>query len=356
MKIYNVKRMSLPKVAVLATGLAAAVMVVTINPLPAQAYPTKTTACTGCHDAGGSLVATPSSAALAPGAAYTVALAFTGGSGGGTVGYWISGDGGNVNGTTSSAAMKAPAVAGSYTYTVWMRDGVASTTTYSITVGAATPPTTEPPATTAPPVTEPPATTAPPVTEPPATTAPPVTEPPATTAPPVTEPPATTAPPVTEPPVTEPPATTAPPVTEPPATTAPPVTEPPATTAPPVTEPPVSSVATIRSLSPDNGVVGSRIKIKGTNFAPGTVMFGTVTATVSSWTSTAIVVKVPAINSVSIGSCDRPVWYRSGQHVAVTVNPTSAAASKAASFFVESPKGHHDRDGQNRDNHDRDHD
>jgi hypothetical protein len=335
MKIYNVKRMSLPKVAVLATGLAAAVMVVTINPLPAQAYPTKTTACTGCHDAGGSLVATPSSAALAPGAAYTVALAFTGGSGGGTVGYWISGDGGNVNGTTNSAAMKAPAVAGSYTYTVWMRDGVASTTTYSITVGAATPPTTEPPATTAPPVTEPPATTAPPTTEPPATTAPPTTEPPATTAPPVTEPPATTEPPVTEPP----------------ATTEPPVTEPPATTAPPVTEPPVSSVATISSLSRDHGVVGSRIKIKGTNFAPGTVMFGTVTATVSSWTDTAIVVKVPAINSVSIGSCDRPVWYRSGQQVAVTVNPASAAASKAASFFVESPKGHHDRD-----NHDRDHD
>jgi hypothetical protein len=146
MRIYNLRRMTIPKVAVLATGLAAAVMVVTINPPPAQAYPTKTVACTQCHDAGGSVVATPSSATPAPGAPYTVALVFTGGLGG-SVGYWISGEGGNFNGSSTSASMTAPAAAGTYVYTVWMRDNVASSTTYSITPGAA--PTTVAPATPA---------------------------------------------------------------------------------------------------------------------------------------------------------------------------------------------------------------
>ena len=36
MKIYSLKRMSIPKVAVLATGVAAALLVTTVAPLPAQ--------------------------------------------------------------------------------------------------------------------------------------------------------------------------------------------------------------------------------------------------------------------------------------------------------------------------------
>ena len=51
-KIYNLKKLSIPKVAVLATGLASGVMVVTINPAPASALPSQTAACTGCHAGG----------------------------------------------------------------------------------------------------------------------------------------------------------------------------------------------------------------------------------------------------------------------------------------------------------------
>lgn len=101
------------KVAVLATGLTAAV---SINPAPAQAYPTQATTCTGCHAAGGSVVATPSSASLAPGASYTVAITITA-TAGANSGYWISGNGVSVTGgpaatSTHSAAMIAPAAAG----------------------------------------------------------------------------------------------------------------------------------------------------------------------------------------------------------------------------------------------------
>jgi hypothetical protein len=349
MRIYNLRRMTIPKVAVLATGLAAAVMVVTINPPPAQAYPTRTVACTQCHDAGGSVTATPSSATPAPGAPYTVALAFTGGAGGG-VGYWISGEGGNFNGSSTAAPMTAPAAAGTYQYTVWMRDELTSSTTYSITVGVApttVPPTTVPP-TTVPPTTIPP-TTVPPTTVPP-TTVPPTTIPP-TTVPPTTVPP-TTVPPTTVPPTTVPP-TTVPPTTVPP-TTIPPTTVPPTTIPPTSTPPPVPSGATITSLSPDHGVVGSKVRIKGSGFAPGTVKFGSVTAAVSSWSSTSIVIKVPSINSVTIRSSNRPFWYRAGQSVAVTVNPTNAEASEAVSYFVQSRHRHHDRDGNR--HHDRDDD
>jgi len=181
------KTMSVPKLAVLTTGLAAAMLAATLSPQAAQASPTEVSACTGCHAAGGSVVATPASATQAPGASYTVALAYTGGDGSAD-GYWISGsDGSSATGSSATtASMTAPAAAGTYTYTVWVRSGVTASTTYTITVAAGT----TPPSTT--PVT-PPATT--PVT-PPATT--PVT-PPATT--PVTTPvtPATTAPATTPP-------------------------------------------------------------------------------------------------------------------------------------------------------------
>jgi len=185
LRIVSLKRKTIPKVAVLAAGLTAAVVAVTMTSAPAQASPGYASTCSSCHTAGGSVAATPSSATLAPGAAYTVALAFTGGSS--PVGYWVSGNGASVTASDAGpVSMTAPAAAGSYTYTVWMRSGVVASTTYTITVApvATTPPVT----TTTPPVT----TTTPPVT----TTTPPVT----TTTPPVT----TTTPPVTAttPPVT----------------------------------------------------------------------------------------------------------------------------------------------------------
>ena len=151
MRIYSLKRTTIPKIAVLATGLTAAILAATINPAPAQAYPTYASTCTPCHTAGGSVSATPSSATPASGAAYTVALAFTGGTSGANSGYWISGNGVSLTGgpaavSSYSVAMTAPAAAGTYTYLVWMRQGVASSKSFSITVGA--PPTTTPPPTT----------------------------------------------------------------------------------------------------------------------------------------------------------------------------------------------------------------
>jgi len=142
LKIYSLKRRTIPKIAVLATGLTAAVLVATINPAPAQAHVGYTESCDSCHDAGGSVTATPSSATVAPGASYTVALAFVGGTT--PDGFWISGNGVNVTGASStSATMTAPATAGPYTYTVWVRSGVVASTTYSITVGVVVPPTTK---------------------------------------------------------------------------------------------------------------------------------------------------------------------------------------------------------------------
>lgn len=136
LRIVSLKRKNIPKVAVLAAGLTAAVVAVTMTTAPAQASPGYASACTGCHTAGGSVAATPSSATLAPGAAYTVALAFTGGTS--PVGYWVSGNGASVTASNAGpVSMTAPAAAGSYTYTVWMRSGVVASTTYTITVAAA---------------------------------------------------------------------------------------------------------------------------------------------------------------------------------------------------------------------------
>ncbi|MEP7036086.1 MAG: Ig-like domain repeat protein, partial [Actinomycetota bacterium] len=136
MKIYSLKKKTIPKIAVLATGLTAALLAVTISPQAAQAHVGYTQSCDGCHSAGGSVKATPSSATLAPGASYTVAFAYTGG--GGASGFWISGNGVNVTGgSATSASMTAPATAGPYTYTVWVRSGVTASTTYTINVAAA---------------------------------------------------------------------------------------------------------------------------------------------------------------------------------------------------------------------------
>ena len=160
MRIYSLKRTTIPKIAVLATGLTAAVLAATINPAPAQAEPSFGVTCTGCHTAGGSVTATPSSPTVAPGAGYTVAIVITNAASGNS-GYNISLAGASVlvgapaAGKTFSAAMTAPAAAGPYTYNVGADTGAppgaASATTYSITVGASpttVPPTTVPPTTT----------------------------------------------------------------------------------------------------------------------------------------------------------------------------------------------------------------
>src|SRR5450631_2569754 len=284
MKIISLKKMSIPKIAVLATGSIAALLVATVGQAPAQASPSYATACSACHALGGSVTATPSSATVAPGAAYTVALVFTGGSS--PVGYWISGNGASVNASNAGpASMTAPAAAGSYTYTVWMRSGTSATTT-------------PPPTTTT------------------------------TTVPPTTT--TTTVPPTTT-------TTTVPPTTT--------TTEPPTTT---TTEPPPASIARIRSLSPGHGAVGTKVTIRGTNFGTsGVVKFGNVTAKASSWTSTSIVVKVPNIAfSMSSKSATVPVWYRHDKTVSVTVTPTGAAASNAVRFSLDSRHGHGHGDGQ----------
>ena len=123
MKTLNQKKISLPKIAVLATGLTAAILVATMGPTTAQAEPAFGGACTKCHAPGGSVTATPSSATLAPGAAYTVAIAITTTNTGrsgyaiynsdatGTVGTTVTTSGLGAA-TTYSAAMTAPATAG----------------------------------------------------------------------------------------------------------------------------------------------------------------------------------------------------------------------------------------------------
>jgi hypothetical protein len=72
-------------------------------------------------------------------------------------------------------------------------------------------------------------------------------------------------------------------------------------------------------LSPNNGQSGDRITISGSGFGQaGVVKFGTVTATVSSWSTTGISVTVPRQGSSS--------------RVSVTVTPANGTASNARTF------------------------
>jgi len=297
MRIYTLKKASLPKVAVLATGLTAALLAATIGPPAAQATP-RAKNCAGCHAAGGSTTARPSTATPAAGAAYTVAISLAANPVGGNTGWAIvavapatgSAFGGNTSSALSySATMTAPAAAGTYSYTVYTNqggtdpDGQASSATYSITV----------------------------------------------------------APVVTVPPTTVPP-TTVPPTTVPP-TTVPPTTVPP-TTAPPV---PPTSTARLRSLSPTHGVVGAKVTIRGSGFGkPGVVRFGTVVARASSWTSTSIVVRVPARSAFTmrLGSAAVPVWYLRAPSASVTVTPRGVSTSNALSFRLDSGEGDHEQE------------
>jgi Fibronectin type III domain len=225
LKIYSLKRMTIPKIAVLATGLTAAILAATISPQAAQATPSEQAVCTGCHGAGSApgfmqitLLGLPT---MAPSTDYAIKIDMATNSNNGNSGWWIANsDAEGVTGTTASVcrtsgstpapaaplcyggpagsttffpSMTSPATAGTYWYKVFMNQGApAASETYSalfsITVTA--PPTTVPP-TTVPPTTVPP-TTVPPTTVPP-TTVPPTTVPP-TTVPPTTVPPVITAP------------------------------------------------------------------------------------------------------------------------------------------------------------------
>ena len=146
MKIFSLKRMTIPKVAVLVTGITAALLVATVGAVPAQAKPGYTQDCTGCHGSGFSFTATPSTATPASGATYTVKFSSS------VDGYWITGSGVSAaGGSASSVSVKAPAAAGAYTYNVYARNGNGGKTTYNITVGSVAPPTTPPTSTTPPP-------------------------------------------------------------------------------------------------------------------------------------------------------------------------------------------------------------
>jgi hypothetical protein len=293
LKIYSLKRKTIPKIVVLTTGVAGALLVATINPMAAQATP-RASSCAGCHNpaTAGVTTAAPSTTAPKAGATYTVAITLVANPNGGNTGYGIvpvtAGTGSTFGGNTGSqlsftATMTAPAAAGTYSYTVWTNQGPTDgsaqvgSKVYSITV-------------------------APVVTTPPPTT---------TTTPPVTT--TTTPPPTTT--------TTTPPVTT--TTTTPPVTT--------TTTPPVTSLL-LGSLSPNHGKIGTKVTLVGTGFGTsGVVRFGTVGAKVSSWTSTRIAVTVPSGHY--------------GHSALVTVTPRGVSASNGLKFNFGSDDGDSDDSG-----------
>ncbi|HZW45117.1 MAG TPA: IPT/TIG domain-containing protein [Dermatophilaceae bacterium] len=92
-----------------------------------------------------------------------------------------------------------------------------------------------------------------------------------------------------------------------------------------VTAIPTPSAAHISGLSTDEARVGTWVTITGSRFGtPGTVNFGTVAATVSYWSSTRIVVRVPALVS--------------GHEVDVIVTPLGGTASNGVEFEVKSDR------------------
>ncbi len=97
-----------------------------------------------------------------------------------------------------------------------------------------------------------------------------------------------------------------------------------------VTAPTGTSAAHISRISPDEASVGTKVTITGTGFGTaGVVKFGTVTATLLSYTNTSIVVSVPVV---------------SREEVRVTVTPTGGTASNGVEFEVKSNNsddGHH---------------
>ena len=134
----------------LVTGLTAAILALTVSPQAAQAYP-RAASCTRCH-AGATtttVMATPSAGTQLAGASYTVAITLTANPNGGNTGYGIvpvapaveKTFGGNTRTELAlTATMIAPAVAGTYSYTVWTTQGLTDgsgqvgSKVYSITV------------------------------------------------------------------------------------------------------------------------------------------------------------------------------------------------------------------------------
>ena len=138
--------------------VAAAVLAAAIAG-PAGATPYRNTVCTSCHTgaASGTVTAMPSTSTPAAGAAYTVAITIgltaSGNTGyhiastdaAGTATNWIAVYSGIGSQTSWTANMTAPATAGTYYYKAWCAKGKddatgqAKAATYSITVPAAVP-------------------------------------------------------------------------------------------------------------------------------------------------------------------------------------------------------------------------
>jgi large repetitive protein len=158
LKTFTLQKMNIPKVAVLATGLTGAIAVALMGPSTAQAYPTYQSDCSVCHTAASGLAtAVPDTTTPAASAPYIVTVTPPVNAAGGDTGFWIANADGTTTGVTGggpgssaasySAAMTAPAAAGTYTYKVWAvhgpayGTGMANFATYTITVGTTTPPT-----------------------------------------------------------------------------------------------------------------------------------------------------------------------------------------------------------------------
>jgi PKD repeat protein len=106
-----------------------------------------------------------------------------------------------------------------------------------------------------------------------------------------------------------------------------------------VTAPTGSSTANITSMSRTHGQAGDRVTIRGTDFGTsGMVNFGSATARVLSWSTTAIVVRVPSTYGVNVGSRgdSEHVWYHHDSTVLVTVTPQGGAVSNAVGFRMDS--------------------
>ena len=132
MNIVGLKRMSVPKIAMLAAGLTAATMVGAVSLTPNASATPRAKDCSACHAAGGSTPARASTSTPAPGASYTVAVALAANPNGGLSGYGIapvttgSGStfgGGSTSALSYTATMTAPSTPGTYTYNVYTNQG-----------------------------------------------------------------------------------------------------------------------------------------------------------------------------------------------------------------------------------------
>ena len=161
------KRSRLAPLIVIAVLVAGAALFAAVSAKPAAAYPNYDN-CSGCHTLApsGPVSAVPSTTTPAAGAAYTVDIT-NGLTASGHTGYHVEsndagtppvttvfGGGSSSTATTFQANMTAPPAAGTYTYKVWLvkgggSAGMATSVTYSITVGGTPAPDTTAPTTVA---------------------------------------------------------------------------------------------------------------------------------------------------------------------------------------------------------------